>query len=213
MVPRKPALHSLISRGAKLSPQALILRTRALERGEGEYEDIVKNEVQRAISAMRTPSPALRQPTSTTSRRYTQRERCATSYTGQYEEPDEAPEMRAIEEKIDIPESRQGRLPPRDLNYIRRPGHRGGRRSTTAPTERLHKAGAEAVRGPEGLDQLKKLVSSVVEQEHAGEDRIVKEPDDQVLRVLRDLQHRRAQLRGVDSPGDAKDRPRQAQGT
>ncbi len=98
-----------------------------------EYEDIVKNEVQRAISADEDAIAKLCANYIDNIKAYTQKEKVKNKYTGQDEEPDERL-MRSIEEKIDIPETPQGRLPPRDHELHRRAGDRGAARSTTGPT-------------------------------------------------------------------------------
>jgi serine protein kinase len=67
-----------------------------------EYEDIVKNEVQRAISPTRRLVQKLCANYIDNVKAYTQREKVKNKYTGQDEEPDERM-MRSIEEKIDIP--------------------------------------------------------------------------------------------------------------
>ncbi|MFL5293380.1 MAG: PrkA family serine protein kinase, partial [Myxococcales bacterium] len=61
-----------------------------------EYEDIVKNEVQRAISADEEAIAKLCANYIDNIKAYTQREKVRNKYTGQYEEPDERL-MRAIE--------------------------------------------------------------------------------------------------------------------
>src|SRR6478752_8404419 len=71
-----------------------------------EYEDIVKNEVQRAIAADEDALSRLCGNYIDNVKAYTQREKVKNKYTGQTEEPDERM-MRSIEEKIDIPESRK----------------------------------------------------------------------------------------------------------
>ncbi len=68
-----------------------------------EYEDIVKNEVQRAISADEDMIAKLCANYIDNIKAYTQKEKVKNPYTGQDEEPDERL-MRSIEEKIDIPE-------------------------------------------------------------------------------------------------------------
>jgi serine protein kinase len=78
-----------------------------------EYEDVVKNEVQRAISADEEAIAKLCANYIDNVKAYTQRERVKNKYTGQDEEPDERL-MRSIEEKIEIPESRKGEI----MNYI-----------------------------------------------------------------------------------------------
>ncbi len=85
-----------------------------------EYENIVKNEVQRAIAADEDALKRLCGNYIDNVKAYTQRERVKNKFTGQYEEPDERL-MRSIEEKIDIPDSPQGRFPPRDHELHRRP--------------------------------------------------------------------------------------------
>lgn len=68
-----------------------------------EYEDIVKNEVQRAISADEDAIARLCANYIDNIKAYTQKEKVKNRYTGQYEEPDERL-MRSIEEKIQISE-------------------------------------------------------------------------------------------------------------
>jgi serine protein kinase len=71
-----------------------------------EYEEIVKNEVQRAISADEEAISKLAANYIDNIKAYTLKEKVKNSYTGQNEEPDERL-MRAIEEKIEIPENRK----------------------------------------------------------------------------------------------------------
>ena len=82
-----------------------------------EYEDIVKNEVQRAISADEEAISKLCANYIDNIKAYTQKERVKNKYTGQDEEPDERL-MRSIEEKIDIPESRKEEFRREIMNYI-----------------------------------------------------------------------------------------------
>lgn len=82
-----------------------------------EYEDIVKNEVQRAISADEDAIAKLCGNYIDNVKAYTQREKVKNKYTGQDEEPDERL-MRSIEEKIDIPESRKDDFRREIMNYI-----------------------------------------------------------------------------------------------
>ena len=82
-----------------------------------EYEDIVKNEVQRAISADEEAIAKLCANYVDNIKAYTQRERVKNKYTGQDEEPDERL-MRSIEEKIEIPESRKDDFRREIMNYI-----------------------------------------------------------------------------------------------
>jgi serine protein kinase len=82
-----------------------------------EYEDIVKNEVQRAISADEEAISRLCSNYIDNIKAYTQKEKVKNKYTGQDEEPDERL-MRAIEEKIEIPESRKDDFRREIMNYI-----------------------------------------------------------------------------------------------
>lgn len=82
-----------------------------------EYEDIVKNEVQRAISADEDLISKLCANYIDNVKAYTQKEKVINKYTGQSEEPDERL-MRTIEEKIDIAESRKDDFRREIMNYI-----------------------------------------------------------------------------------------------
>ncbi len=82
-----------------------------------EYDDIVKNEVQRAISADEEAIGRLCANYIDNIKAYTQKEKVRNKYTGQYEEPDERL-MRSIEEKIDIPETRKDDFRREIMNYI-----------------------------------------------------------------------------------------------
>lgn len=82
-----------------------------------EYEDIVKNEVQRAISADEGAIQRLCANYLDNVKAYTQREKVRNQFTGEYEAPDERL-MRSIEEKVDIPESRKDDFRREIMNYI-----------------------------------------------------------------------------------------------
>ncbi len=82
-----------------------------------EYEDIIKNEVQRAISADEEAISKLAANYIDHVKAYTQREKIRNKYTGQHEEPDER-FMRSIEEKIDIADSRKDDFRTEIMNYI-----------------------------------------------------------------------------------------------
>jgi serine protein kinase len=82
-----------------------------------EYEEIVKNEVQRAISADEEAISRLAANYIDNVRAYTLKEKVKNRYTGKDEEPDERL-MRSIEEKIDIPESRKDDFRREIMNYI-----------------------------------------------------------------------------------------------
>ncbi|MEX0936281.1 MAG: serine protein kinase [Pirellulales bacterium] len=82
-----------------------------------EYENVVKNEVQRAIAADEDALKRLCGNYIDNVKAYTQREKVKNPFTGQYEEPDERL-MRSIEEKIDIPDSRKDDFRREIMNYI-----------------------------------------------------------------------------------------------
>ncbi len=103
-----------------------------------EYEDIVKNEVQRAISADEEAISRLCGNYIDNVKAYTQKEKVKNKYTGQYEEPDERL-MRSIEEKIDIPESRKDDFRREIMNYIGALSLEG-KSFNYKTNERLHKA-------------------------------------------------------------------------
>ena len=115
-----------------------------------EYENIVKNEVQRAIAADEDALKRLCGNYIDNVKAYTQREKVKNKFTGQYEEPDERL-MRSIEEKIDIPDSRKDDFRREIMNYIGALSI-DGKTFDYKTNERLYKAlRTEAVRGPEGL--------------------------------------------------------------
>ena len=82
-----------------------------------EYEDIVKNEVQKAISADKGALDRLCANYIDNVKAYTQKEKVKNKYTGQDEAPDERL-MRSVEEKIDIPEPRKEDFRREVMNYI-----------------------------------------------------------------------------------------------
>ena len=82
-----------------------------------EYEDIVKNEVQRAISADEEAIKRLCSNYVDNIKAYTQKEKVKNKFTGADEEPDERM-MRSIEEKIGIPENRKDDFRREIMNYI-----------------------------------------------------------------------------------------------
>lgn len=84
---------------------------------KAEYEEIVKNEVQRAISADEEAIGRLCANYIDNIRAHTLREKVKNRYTGRNEEPDERL-MRSIEEKIDIPENRKDDFRSEIMNYI-----------------------------------------------------------------------------------------------
>ena len=128
-----------------------------------EYEDIVKNEVQRAISADEDAIAKLCSNYIDNVKAYTQRERVKNKYTGQDEEPDERL-MRSIEEKIDIPESRKEDFRREIMNYIGALAIEG-RTFDYKTNERLHKAlELKLFEDQKDTIKLTSLVSNVVDR-------------------------------------------------
>jgi len=82
-----------------------------------EYEEIIKDEVRRAISADEEAISRLCLNYIDHVKAYTQREKVRNKYTGQYEDPDERL-MRSIEEKIGIPENRKDDFRREIMNFI-----------------------------------------------------------------------------------------------
>ncbi|HEY5571539.1 MAG TPA: hypothetical protein VIK64_00875 [Anaerolineales bacterium] len=82
-----------------------------------EYDEIVKNEVQRAITADEAAIKRLSANYIDNIKAYTQKQKVRNQYTGQDEPPDERL-MRSIEEKIEIPESRKDDFRREIMNYI-----------------------------------------------------------------------------------------------
>lgn len=144
-----------------------------------EYEDIVKNEVQRAISADEEAISKLCANYIDNLKAYTQREKVRNKYTGQYEEPDERL-MRSIEEKIDIPESRKDDFRREIMNYIGALAI-DGKQFTYQTNERLRKA-LELKLFEDQKDSIKlaSVVSNVVDRETQEKIDIVKQ------RLIRD---------------------------
>src|SRR6202030_355511 len=131
---------------------------------KGEYEDIVKNEVQRAISADEDAIAKLCANYIDNVKAYTQREKVKNKYTGMDEEPDERL-MRSIEDKIEIPESRKDDFRREIMNYIGALSLEG-KKFDYKTNERLHKA-LELKLFEDQKDSIKltSLVSSVVDKD------------------------------------------------
>jgi serine protein kinase len=111
-------LESGLRHHSLLSSDELRKRYREmLSQVQREYEDIVKNEVQRAISADESAISKLCANYIDNVKAYTQRERVRNKYTGQYEEPDERL-MRSIEEKASIADNRKDDFRREIMNYI-----------------------------------------------------------------------------------------------
>lgn len=145
-----------------------------------EYTEIVKNEVQRAISADEEAITRLCGNYIDNIKAYTQREKVRNKYTGQYEEPDERL-MRSIEEKIDIPESRKDDFRREIMNYIGALAIEG-KTFDYRTNERLHKA-LELKLFEDQKDSIKltSLVSRVIDRDTQEKINVVKS------RLMRDF--------------------------
>lgn len=128
-----------------------------------EYEEIIKAEVQRAISADESALSRLCGNYIDNVKAYTQKEKVRNQFTGQDDEPNE-PLMRSIEEKIDIPESRKDDFRREIMNYIGALAIEG-KKFDYKMNERLHKA-LELKLFEDQKDSIKltSLVSSVTDK-------------------------------------------------
>lgn len=129
-----------------------------------EYEEIIKGEVQRAISADESALQRLCANYIDNVKAYTQKERVRNQFTGSDEEPDERL-MRSIEEKIEIPESRKDDFRREVMNYIGALAIEG-KKFNYKMNERLHKA-LELKLFEDQKDSIKltSIVSSVVDKD------------------------------------------------
>jgi serine protein kinase len=161
--------HSLITREDERKKYKELIAT-----SKQEYEDVVKNEVQRAISADEEAISKLCANYIDNIKAYTQKERVKNKYTGQFEEPDERL-MRSIEEKIDIPESRKDDFRREIMNYIGALAVEG-KKFDFRTNERLHKA-LELKLFEDQKDSIKltTLVSNVVDRDTQEKIDIVKQ--------------------------------------
>jgi serine protein kinase len=139
-----------------------------------EYEDIVKNEVQRAISADEDAISKLCANYIDNIKAYVQKERVRNKYTGQDEEADERL-MRSLEEKIDIPESRKDDFRREIMNYIGALAVEG-KKFDYRTNERLHKAlELKLFEDQKDTIKLTTMVSNVVDRETQEKIDIVKQ--------------------------------------
>ncbi len=129
-----------------------------------EYEDIIKGEVQRAISADEDAIKRLAANYIENVRAYTQHERVRNRYTGRDEEPDDRL-MRSIEEKIDIPESRKDDFRQEIMNYIGALALDGKKFEYNTNARLLKALELKLFEDQRDTIKLKNLVSSVVDDE------------------------------------------------
>src|SRR5947199_764256 len=129
-----------------------------------EYEDILKAEVQRAISADEDAIKRLAANYIENVRAYTQHERVRNRYTARDEDPDERL-MRSIEEKIDIPDSRKDDFRQEIMNYIGALALDGKKFEYNTNARLLKALELKLFEDQRDTIKLKNLVSSVVDDE------------------------------------------------
>ncbi|MDX1946483.1 MAG: serine protein kinase [Pirellulaceae bacterium] len=145
-----------------------------------EYENIVKNEVQRAIAADEDALKRLCGNYIDNVKAYTQREKVRNKFTGQYEEPDERL-MRSVEDKIDIPDSRKDDFRREIMNYIAAL-MMDGKTFDYKSNERLYKAlQLKLFEDQKDTIKLTSLVSQVVDKDTQAKIDVVKS------RLIRDF--------------------------
>jgi serine protein kinase len=129
-----------------------------------EYEEIIKSEVQRAISADESALQRLCANYIDNIKAFTQKEKVKNPFSGTDEEPDERL-MRSIEEKMEVPESRKEDTRREVMNYIGALAVEG-KKFNYKMNERLHKA-LELKLFEDQKDSIKltSLVSSVVDKD------------------------------------------------
>ncbi len=130
----------------------------------GEYEELVKDEVRKAISADEEALGRLCGNYMDNVKAYTQKEKVKNRFTGQNEDPDEKL-MRSIEEKVSIESSRKDDFRQQIMNYIGALALEG-KKFDYRSNERLRKA-LELKLFEDQKDSIKltSLVSNVVDKE------------------------------------------------
>ena len=145
-----------------------------------EYEEIVKNEVQRAISADKEALQRLSEKYIENVMAYLNKEKVKNPITGEFEEPDER-FMRSIEEKIDIPEGRKDDFRREIMNYIGTLAVKG-KKFDYRSNERLRRAlELKLFDDQKDTIRLSTLVTSVIDKETQEKIDIVKS------RLIRDF--------------------------
>jgi serine protein kinase len=131
---------------------------------KSEYDEIVKNEVQRAISADEEAIARLCANYIDNIRAYLMKQKLKNRYTGKDEDPDERL-MRSIEEKIDIGEARKDDFRREIMNFI---GHLAleGKKFVYSTNDRLRRA-LEMKLFEDQKDSIKlsSFVSNVIDKE------------------------------------------------
>ncbi len=151
--------HGLISSGDQMDKFKELL---AICRQE--YEDIVKNDVMKAISVDESAIQTLCGNYIDNVKAYTQKTKIRNKYSGQLEDSDER-FMRSIEEKIDIPESRKEDFRREIMNYIGALAIEG-KQFDYKMNERLHRAlELKLFEDQKDTIKLTTIISNVVDKE------------------------------------------------
>jgi serine protein kinase len=138
-----------------------------------EYEEIVKNEVQRAISADEDQIAKLCGNYIDNIKAFTLKEKVKNVYTGKAEEADERL-MRSIEEKIEIPESRKKDFRSEIMNFIGALSI-DGKKFTWETNDRLRRAlELKLFEDQRDTIKLKNIVSGVMDKDQQEKIDIIK---------------------------------------
>jgi len=151
--------HSLVNSSDQLEKYRELLAV-----ARQEYEDIVKNDVQKAISVDENAIQTLCSNYIDNVKAYTQREKIRNKYSNRLEDADER-FMRSVEEKIDIPESRKDDFRREIMNYIGALAIEG-KQFDYKMNERLHRAlELKLFEDQKDTIKLKTIISKVVDKE------------------------------------------------
>ena len=171
-----------------------------------EYEEVIKTEVQKALSADEGSLSRLCANYIDNIKAYTQKEKVKNPVTGQEEGPDERL-MRSIEEKIEIPESRKDDFRREIMHYIGA-ASLDGRKFDYKTNERLHTA-LELKLFEDQKDSIKltSLVSPVTDRETQEKidlvkTRLIKDFGYDEISAIDVLQH----VANIYARGDIKDK-------
>jgi len=145
----------------------------ALQVARQEYEDTVKNDVQKAISVDESAIQTLCANYIDNVKAYTQKEKIRNKYSNRLEEADER-FMRSIEEKIDIPDARKEDFRREIMNHIGALAIEG-KQFDYKMNERLHRA-LELKLFEDQKDSIKltTIISKVVDKETQEKIEVVK---------------------------------------
>ncbi len=151
--------HALIS-----SPELMEHYREMLAIARQEYEDIVKNDVQKAISVDESAIQTLCANYIDNVKAYTQKEKIRNKFSNKLEDADER-FMRSIENKIDIPDSRKDDFRREMMNYIGALAIEG-KTFDYKMNERLHRAlELKLFEDQKDMIKITTIISKVVDKE------------------------------------------------